>query len=204
MTARISFEDANEKQAFKKVDQVAPTEESKKGFIWVLEPTAVEEGVKSTTRYRKCNSNRKTGKGDQPAPQRQRSGAKGGKAAKKAAKTRRSARFGAHTKLRYVQTASVVSPAISISATENPNRMIPEAGFEHSHHMPYYLSTPTSSSNSSAVDPKSYGYEDITGCSHVRDDPLFYEDPDRGTDSMLSYPSFCDSGESIFNYGLGA
>ena len=204
MTGRIFLKNANEKQAFKKVDQAPPAEEAKKGFIWVLEPTAVEEGVKSTTRYRKFNSNRKIGKGDQPAPQRQRSGAKGGKAAKKAAKTRRSARFGAPSKLRYVETPSAMSPAVSVSTTENVTQVIPEPGLGHSTAIPYYLSTPTSSSQTSVLDSKSYGYEDIMGCSSHICDPLFYEGPDRGNDSILSYPLFSDSGDNVFNYGLAA
>ncbi len=196
---------ADETQAFKKVDQAPPADEAKKGFIWVLEPTAVEGGVKSTTRYRKFNSNRKIGKPEHPAPQRQRSGAKGGKAAKKAAKTRRSARFCEPSSLRYVETPNVVSPVASVPAMENTCQTISDSGPAHSNNMPYYLSTPTSSSPSSILDSKSYGYEDITGCSpHLHDDPLFYEDPDHGNDSVFSYPSFCDSGDSMFNFGLAA
>ena len=187
------------------MDQALPTEETKKGFIWVLEPTAVEEGVKSTTRYRKINSNRKICKADQPAPQRQRSGAKGGKAAKKAAKTRRSARFGVPSKLRYVETPSAVAPVVSISTIETASQLTPDSELDCSNNIPYYLPTPTLSTQSSGLDSKSYGYEDITGCSpHLRDDPLFYEDPDHGNDSLLSYPQFCDSGDSIFNYSLAA
>jgi len=161
--------------------------------------------VKSTTRYRKFNSTRKIGKADQPAPQRQRSGAKGGKAAKKAAKTRRSARFGAPSKLRYVETPSLVSPAGSVSTLETAGHMVPDSGLAPSTNMPYYLPTPTLSAQSSGPDSKAYGYEDVTGCSsRLCDDPLFYADPDHGNDSMLPYPSFCDSGDSIFDYGLAA
>ena len=202
MADRIFFTSADIIQAFKKVDQVPPTDEAKKGFIWVLEPTAVEEGVKSTTRYRKFNSNRKIGKADNPAPQRQRSGAKGGKAAKKAAKIRRSARFSEPSNLRCVEAASVASPTASVSTEDNTSQMASDAGVAHPNNMPYYLSTPTSSSQSTVLDSKPYGFEEITGCSPDIYDPLFYEDLDHATSSMLSYPSFCDSGDSIFNYGL--
>jgi hypothetical protein len=161
--------------------------------------------VKSTTRYRKFNSNRKIGKAEHPAPQRQRSGAKGGKAAKKAAKIRRSARFCEPSSLRYVETPSVVSSAASVSITENGVQIVPDSGLAHSNNLPYYLSTPTSSSGSSVLDSKPYGYEDITGCSpHLCGDPVFYEDHDHANDSVFSYPSLCDPGESIFNYGLAA
>ena len=59
----------------------------------MLEESAYHEGVKSTTRYRKSGSNKKVSRARHPAPERQRSGAKGGKAARKAAKIRRSARL---------------------------------------------------------------------------------------------------------------
>ncbi|PYH40884.1 uncharacterized protein BP01DRAFT_419103 [Aspergillus saccharolyticus JOP 1030-1] len=49
---------------------------------WRLTEEAVKYGVQSTTRYRKQASNKKTSSADPPAPQRQRSGAKGGKATK--------------------------------------------------------------------------------------------------------------------------
>lgn len=61
----------------------------KTGNTWVLTQKAIEKGVQSTTRYRKQGTTRKAGRSENPAPQRQRSGAKGGKAAKKAAKLRR-------------------------------------------------------------------------------------------------------------------
>ena len=165
----------------------------------------MEEGVKSTTRYRKINSNRKIGKPYQPAPQRQRSGAKGGKAAKKATKIRRSARFGAPSKLRHVETPGRVAPAVSISNLETGGQLTPDSELARSTNMPYYLPTPPLSTQSSGLDSKSYGYGDVTGCSpHLRDDPLFYEDPDHSNDSLLCYPQFCDSGDSVFNYSLAA
>ncbi|RAH77135.1 hypothetical protein BO86DRAFT_441920 [Aspergillus japonicus CBS 114.51] len=55
---------------------------------WRLTEEAVKYGVQSTTRYRKQASNKKTSSSDPPAPQRQRSGAKGGKATKIKAKLR--------------------------------------------------------------------------------------------------------------------
>ncbi|RAL07516.1 uncharacterized protein BO97DRAFT_356286 [Aspergillus homomorphus CBS 101889] len=55
---------------------------------WRLTEEAVKFGVQSTTRYRKQASCKKTLTADPPAPQRQRSGAKGGKATKIKAKLR--------------------------------------------------------------------------------------------------------------------
>ncbi|PLB45650.1 hypothetical protein P170DRAFT_449306 [Aspergillus steynii IBT 23096] len=55
---------------------------------WRLTDEAVKNGIQSTTRYRKQANYKKTLGSDPPAPQRQRSGAKGGKATKITAKFR--------------------------------------------------------------------------------------------------------------------
>ncbi|EEQ86600.2 forkhead domain-containing protein [Blastomyces dermatitidis ER-3] len=57
--------------------------------VWVLTKEALQNGVQSTTRYRKLGTHKKSSKSEHPAPQRQSSGAKGGKAAKRNAKMRR-------------------------------------------------------------------------------------------------------------------
>ncbi|KAF2732944.1 winged helix DNA-binding domain-containing protein, partial [Polyplosphaeria fusca] len=67
--------------AFEKVDQ--PGEEPRKGFMWKLTNEAIQEGVKSTTRYRSKQPNKRGHRMGQPQPQRQASGAKGGQAAKR-------------------------------------------------------------------------------------------------------------------------
>jgi hypothetical protein len=73
-------------QAFTKVEK---SDDSAKGFIWVLEPSAIREGVKSTTRYRKVTS-KKTGKSETSMPQRRASsGRRAGKSTKKTWKPNR-------------------------------------------------------------------------------------------------------------------
>ncbi|KAI9781539.1 MAG: hypothetical protein M1816_002254 [Peltula sp. TS41687] len=67
-----------------KVEQDPASGDSKKGFVWVLEPSAITEGVKSTTRYRKPGAIKKAGRSDGPVLQRQVSGRKGGQASKRA------------------------------------------------------------------------------------------------------------------------
>ena len=57
--------------------------------MWVLTELAIKNGVQSTTRYRKTGGAKKTNLNRVPAVQRQRSGAKGGQAARRAAKLRR-------------------------------------------------------------------------------------------------------------------
>ncbi|KAF2675866.1 hypothetical protein K458DRAFT_410912 [Lentithecium fluviatile CBS 122367] len=76
--------------AFEKVDH--PSEEAKKGFMWRLTDEAIREGVKSTTRYRSKLPNKRGHRSHHPQPQRQASGAKGGQAARRAARMRRSTR----------------------------------------------------------------------------------------------------------------
>lgn len=61
----------------------------KANSVWILTADAVRHGVQSTTRYRKNGSNKKANRARVPAPLRQRSGAKGGRAARRAARLRR-------------------------------------------------------------------------------------------------------------------
>ena len=156
----------------------------------MLESSAVNEGVKSTTRYRKSAPNKKIGKSENPAPQRQRSGAKGGKAARKAAKLRRSARLedSEHYRLvdRNVGSLRVVNRGLS-----SPNKRAstgPEVYQAAS--LPYPLQAPLTDRHTSSEDPESFGFGDITGCVNAYPhEPLFYEDSARGEDPISSqYP----------------
>lgn len=64
-------------------------EPKKATSVWFLTQTALRHGVQSTTRYRKTGVARKSGLNSSPDLQRQRSGAKGGRAARRAARLRR-------------------------------------------------------------------------------------------------------------------
>lgn len=57
--------------------------------VWILTENAIRNGVQSTTRYRKNVSGKRVNNNRTPAPLRQRSGAKGGRAAKRAASLRK-------------------------------------------------------------------------------------------------------------------
>jgi hypothetical protein len=78
-------------QAFEKIEQ--PCKGSCKGFMWRLTDETIREGVKSTTRYRSKQLNKRAHRTQQPQPQRQASGAKGGQAARRSANLRRSKRM---------------------------------------------------------------------------------------------------------------
>jgi hypothetical protein len=61
--------------------------------MWRLTDEAIREGVKSTTRYRSKQPNKRGHRAQQPQPQRQASGAKGGQAARRSARMKRSGRM---------------------------------------------------------------------------------------------------------------
>ena len=64
--------------------------------MWRLTEEARRDGVKSTTRYRSKQPNKRGHRTQQPQPQRQASGAKGGQAARRSARMRRSNRMDAY------------------------------------------------------------------------------------------------------------
>jgi hypothetical protein len=150
----------------------------------------LEEGVKSTTRYRKHNFNKKICKRESPAPQRQRSGAKGGKAARKTAKVRRFARSD-NSKASRCQGA--LSPTTLPGAIkEEQAERTTNKNFHTSEGMPYYLHNsnvlqapsmyaaslnPSNSPISPSVSNNApYEFSSITACASAGpDDPLFYE-----------------------------
>ncbi|KAL8814571.1 MAG: hypothetical protein Q9223_006217 [Gallowayella weberi] len=156
--------------AFKKVDQDLPTDEAKKGFIWVLEATALADGVKSTTRYRKSGSNKRVARAGHAAPDRQRSGAKGGKAARNAAKVRRSARID--------RPRSWHPEDIPLASIETP---LPPMGDQPL--TPASIWTPDGQSM--------YSYGDIAGVtSDIPDGPLFAEEGENmDTDNLMAFHS---------------
>lgn len=149
--------------------------------------------MKSTTRYRKHNSIKKVGKVEAPAPQRQRSGAKGGRAARKAAKMRRSMRMDEPRTFRYLDGPRAVASPGSTAECHS------QAYFSSE---PYYLHTPNPPTESVISEENPYGYSSITGCaSGSPEDPLFYESMEKCNDSVLSYDSLCDS-DNLLSCGL--
>lgn len=68
--------------AFRKVEQSSP-DDAKKGFVWLLEPSALTHGVKSTTRYRKTGTSKRLARSEaQPGQPRSSLGKKGGRRGK--------------------------------------------------------------------------------------------------------------------------
>ena len=164
-------------KAFIKVEQTPPSDDSKKGFIWVLAESALQEGVKSTTRYRKQNSNKKSLKTAHPARQRQLSGAKGGKAAKKSAATAKKM-----SRPRRTARTDRPSPSLYEGQPDSPSHSQLTGdyeGFQHSpYHGPYYHYTRSSTPLSTISAPRAaFDYGDIMGCTPDSEGPLFYDEP---------------------------
>ncbi|KAL9030036.1 MAG: hypothetical protein Q9196_001793 [Gyalolechia fulgens] len=176
--------------AFRKVDQDPSANETKKGFIWVLEPSALMEGVKSTTRYRKPGSNKKKGKGRHPAPERQRSGAKGGKAARKAAKLRRSVRVEGSGPWGQenvpLQSIEVAASYTAAGQPLTPSSMWTPDSLES------FLGAASRPVTPITTGQALYDYGDIEGMtSMVPHGPLFPHDCDTiGTDDTTAFRSF--------------
>lgn len=208
-------------QAFNKVDQVPPSEDSKKGFIWVLANSALVEGVKSTTRYRKQNLHKRSCKTEHPAPQRQISGAKGGKAAKKSAmlagkmpgpKTKRSSRAG-RTLSSYAKDTTTDPSRFSAFEEyrqhlreleqDNKERM----GTLRSAYLPdathSYLHTPSATPISSIPEPRMFQLSDVVGCADLGLAPLFYDDPiDAKEDGISSHQMLGSSADAYIDYNF--
>ena len=183
----------NHRQAFTKVDQNPSSDDGKKGFVWVLEQSALENGVESTTRYRKIGPNKKTNRLEPAATQRQRSGAKGGRAAKKSAKMRRTGRYEEPRTERHTEEPMQEStPADNLYEHNEPSL---DTDLYDLSNVPYFLHTPSSTVQSSTADTSPFSFEDIRGyVSGGRNEPLFYERYEEGFfDQTLSSQSFCDS-----------
>lgn len=156
------------------MEQISAIDETKKGYIWVLEESALTEGVKSTTRYRKYNPNKRVGKGQTPTSQRQRSGAKGVKAARKSNKTRTSSRMDEPRPFRLEED----TPAIfnSSSMMEIHARGMFDTPFS-SDSMPYYVKTLTPPVEPLLPEDHHFNYQSIaTYASTSPEEDLFCND----------------------------
>ncbi|KAI9755779.1 MAG: hypothetical protein M4579_004142 [Chaenotheca gracillima] len=187
--------------AFRKVEQEPSSDDTKKGFIWVLEPDAVEDGVKSTTRYRKLGVNKRARKSATPAVQRQASGRKGGRAAKRGqrAGVRKPESFEPRTALHSIERAYTsydAPPVTPLGEDLSPGRDLDA---------PYYGMALTPTTPQSLREPSSCMLQDVIGVSgDYANEPLFCGEDEPGSiDSadFLHIPSSA-SGE-LFCSNLG-
>ena len=190
------MESANKDQSFRKVDLYPPTEEGKKGFVWVLEPWAIQAGgVESTTRYRKPMVQRRSTRIDHPAPRRQRSGAKSGNRTRsRLSKQKR------NTTPKPAQTMECYAePIVKIEAgaqrEQGPNNVVelyhdvPRSVESNAYGAQHRPCVPTTSSPilPPPQDPNPYNFEDIIGITNDSgNEPLFHRNfENKGYDNPL-------------------
>ena len=201
------------------MDQVPPTEDTKKGFIWVLADSALEEGVKSTTRYRKQNLHKKSCRTEHPAPQRQISGAKGGKAAKKSAmlagrtptsRSKRSPRVCRPPSSDVQDTTTRISPVSALE--EYLHHHLTGLRQQHDERMsllrsPFqqapiqsYMHTPSATPTSSFPEPRLFQLSDVVGCADLGHMPLFCDDQMGVQEGISTSQSLDGAGEAYMDY----
>ena len=171
-------------QAFRKVAPVDPSNKTKKGFIWVLEPSAIGAGIESTTRYRQKTVSRRSDTLDRADPKRQRSGRKGGRAAKKSAKLRRSALL--QHDARY-QPDTKSEPNLNTSALpDDPLRQASShQNWNGTQGLPYYLTPPLSSIQPSFPENGIYDYGALTENSGTQPDGIPFNQQNQ---NLFSHP----------------
>ncbi|KAJ9230715.1 transcriptional regulator family: Forkhead [Paecilomyces variotii] len=147
---------------------------------WRLTEEAIRSGrVESTTRYRKQGNHKKSMKSDHPAPQRQRSGARGGRAAKISARRKRAKQEEQKIELyRHPQSGAT-------------NSLQDQGG--HAATGQYFAHAVTPITPLAASFPEVYGMESVMGCTDVPlDSPLFYQDSEPGADHIAFNTGFPD------------
>ncbi|KAL8680316.1 MAG: hypothetical protein Q9186_003498 [Xanthomendoza sp. 1 TL-2023] len=182
--------------AFKKIDQDLPTDNAKRGFIWVLEASALAGGVKSTTRYRKSGSSKRVAKAGHAAPERQRSGAKGGKAARNAAKVRRSARI---DRPRSWYPEDIPLESIETPLTNMGDQPLTPASIWTPDGMESMFGSASRSLTPLSTGQSMYSYGDIAGVtSDIPDGPLFADECENmGADDLMAFHSTFGSDNAV-------
>lgn len=178
-------------QAFQGTNKSGANGGSSKKNFWALTEEAIKNGVQSTTRYRKPGS-KKTPKSENPAPQRQRSGAKGGRAARKFARNKRAAQC---------LTPKVMERDLSTpgNVTSLPQSDPPAEPVAHymtttaEYHQPLSLATPRM-----GLDVlNGYDFSRIVECTDMPPEvPIFYHDSGNGLHGQI--PDFSASMDQKF------
>jgi hypothetical protein len=144
--------------------------------------------VQSTTRYRKPGIHKKSTKTGHPAPQRQRSGARGGRAARKSAKFRRA--------VQHSQKADCVE-----SGTDFIDHQFNNDNFSFQTPEATYTQTPSSTLPKLSLSVDDYSLGNVFGCTKLSDhSPLFYNDSEAEEQAFLSQFSFPDGCEINSNF----
>ena len=161
----------------------------------------MEKGVESTTRYRRTGPSKKIGRTEPAAAQRQRSGAKGGKAARRVAKLRKCAKLEEPKPSRFFEKSSS-SQQTSFSSDHNYDTNMIDFDAYDLTRVPYYLPTSTDQSPFDS-DISQYPYGDISGCADSLDnEPLFYDEFKHVPDPALPSSSLCEPNEHMLAHAF--
>jgi hypothetical protein len=203
------MDSANEIKAFKKEPYDDPNNKSKKGFIWVLEESAVGKGIESTTRYRQKTTSKKSEHSQALDLKRQRSGRKGGKAARRTGRLGRPTRSDDPRSSYYFQGVSEcyrTDPDVALNSPVEPHlQSSPSMDLNPSSSLPYWLHTPPLSARSSLPDQLCYNYGDMSDYSESRttncntDNCSSYDD---ANEAMLPSDSGNRFGDQFLSNGL--
>jgi len=202
-------------KAFKKVPYDDPSNKSKKGFIWLLEESAVGKGIESTTRYRQKTVSKKSEHSQILDPKRQRSGRKGGKAARRiTSRLRRPKKPDDPRSSYYFQSnengcyRTGTDMALN-SPLELRLQASPGMDLNPSSSVPYWLHTPPMSARSSLPCHLSYNYGDPNDFSEAHSGQGSYITPPDSTINCSSFDgtdncnSFEDASESMLPSNSG-
>ena len=148
--------------------------------------------MESTTRYRKLGPNKKVHRLEPAAAQRQRSGAKGGRATKKSARLRRTGRYEEARQERH--TEEPVQESNPADYLYKDNQLTLDTDMYDLSSVPYFLHTPSSTVQSSIAETSPYSFGDMTNYGGgMGGESLFNPYEETGFDQTASNHSFCDS-----------
>ena len=160
---------ANGKKAFLKVELPNTDNNSKKGFIWELEPSAVRKGIQSTTRFRPKTGDLKNDHRVGVGRRRHRAGKKYSKVGKRSTSTRSLTRLDNPGFPRYHQSGAATS---SFTSFLEPQQLTePSMDLRNPNGLPYWIPTPPLSTQSS---PPLESYEFGTTPEHSESQPDYF------------------------------
>ena len=160
---------ANRSKDFLKVELTDPENKSKKGFIWVLKPSAVKKGIQSTTRFRPKTGDMKNDHRDGTDRRRQKAGKRDGKVVKRNTRSRSLTRLDNAGFSRYRQNGATTSSLTSF--TEPQQLDVPSMDLGNSNGLPYWIPTPPLSTQSS---PPLESYEFDATPEHTDSQPDYF------------------------------
>jgi hypothetical protein len=175
--------------------------------MWRLTTEALREGVKSTTRYRSKQPNKRGARTQHPQPQRQASGAKGGQAARRSAHIKRSKRVNDHHFSSRGPAAYLARsvPEFDSTHTHTYDALMPPASYYPD--IPYPTLHPKQEFGTTDMFAPAHGFADQSYVLQQSSpsEPLFTNSPSpsAGDEPRTPMSSTGGWGEEMFGLGMG-